>query len=50
MADNTPPGNSTLNTADIIIEKLIAWKVSLIFSLVGEGVNPIFEALRKRQE
>lgn len=38
------------NTADIIIDKLIAWKVELIFSLVGEGVNPLFESLRKKQD
>lgn len=38
------------NTSDIIIDKLIAWNVEMIFSLVGDGVNPIFEALRKRRE
>ncbi|MEJ7588292.1 MAG: thiamine pyrophosphate-dependent enzyme [Ferruginibacter sp.] len=42
--------NSDLNTAEIIIEKLISWKVEFIFSLVGEGINPIFESLRKRQD
>lgn len=39
----------TDNTADILVDKLIAWKVELIFTLVGDGVNPIFEALRKRE-
>lgn len=38
------------NTADIIVDKLIAWNVEMIFTLVGDGVNPIFEALRKRQD
>ena len=42
--------NSSDNTADILIDKLIAWKVEIIFSLVGDGVNPIFEALRKRKD
>jgi pyruvate dehydrogenase (quinone) len=42
--------SSTDNTSDIIIDKLIAWKVEMIFSLVGDGVNPIFESLRKRQD
>lgn len=37
-------------TADIIVDKLIAWKVEIIFSLVGDAVNPIFEALRKRKD
>src|SRR5690606_26916303 len=36
--------------ADIIVDKLIAWKVDIIFSLVGDGVNPLFEALRKRKD
>jgi pyruvate dehydrogenase (quinone) len=39
-----------MNTSDIIIDKLIAWDVSLVFSLVGDGINPIYEALRKRQD
>lgn len=38
------------NTADILIDKLIAWKVEVIFGLIGDGVNPIIEALRKRQD
>ncbi len=48
---NTPPKQyaPTDNTADILVDKLIAWNVAMIFTLVGDGVNPIFEALRKRQ-
>jgi pyruvate dehydrogenase (quinone) len=42
--------NPDLNTADILVEKLIAWKVEQIFSLVGDGVNPIYESLRKRKD
>jgi len=41
--------SSSDNTSDILIDKLIAWRVEIIFSLVGDGVNPIFEALRKRK-
>jgi thiamine pyrophosphate-dependent acetolactate synthase large subunit-like protein len=37
-------------TADIIIDKLIKWKVEVVFSLVGDGINPIYESLRKRQD
>lgn len=37
-------------TADIIVDKLISWNVEVIFSLVGDAVNPIFEALRRRQD
>lgn len=40
----------TDNTSDIIVDKLIAWNVELVFTLVGDGVNPLFEALRKRQD
>lgn len=40
----------TDNTSDIIVDKLIAWNVNLIFSLVGDGVNPLYEALRKRKD
>lgn len=40
----------TDNTSDILVDKLISWNVELIFTLVGDGVNPIFEALRKRQD
>jgi pyruvate dehydrogenase (quinone) len=38
------------NTSDIIVDKLVAWKVEVIFSLVGDGVNPLYEALRKRKD
>jgi len=42
--------NSSDTTADILIDKLIAWDVKIIFSLVGDGINPIFESLRKRKD
>ena len=42
--------NPTDNTADILVDKLIAWKVDMVFALVGDGINPIFEALRKREK
>ncbi|HKC67276.1 MAG TPA: thiamine pyrophosphate-dependent enzyme [Bacteroidia bacterium] len=49
--DNTHAStdNKSKNAADIIVERLIAWKVEFIFGLVGDGINPIFEALRKQQ-
>src|ERR1700712_1574586 len=37
-------------TADILIDKLINWKVEVIFGIIGDGVNPIIEALRKRKD
>lgn len=37
-------------TADLLIERIIDWGVDTIFGLPGDGVNPLFEALRKRQD
>lgn len=51
MPTDTPKEYApTDNTSDIMVDKLIAWNVEYIFTLVGDGVNPIFEALRKRQD
>lgn len=36
--------------ADILIERLIEWGVDTVFSLPGDGINGIYEALRRRQE
>jgi pyruvate dehydrogenase (quinone) len=38
------------NTADILIDTLIAWEVEVIFGLPGDGINGIMEALRTRQD
>lgn len=38
------------NTADVLVQKLIDWEVKLIFGIIGDRINPIVEALRKRQE
>ena len=37
-------------TADIIVDKLIAWQVKFIFGLTGDGINPLVEALRKKKD
>ena len=42
--------DSTRNTSDILVETLIDWQVSFVFGIVGDGINPIIEALRKRQD
>ena len=36
--------------ADILVERLIAWGVEVIFGYPGDGVNGIFGALRTRQD
>lgn len=37
-------------TADILVETLIAWDAPFVFGVVGDGINPVIEALRKRQD
>ena len=36
--------------ADILVERLIDWKVEVIFGLPGDGINGIMESLRTRQD
>ena len=38
------------NASDILVERLIAWGVDTIFGLPGDGINGVFEALRKQKE
>jgi pyruvate dehydrogenase (quinone) len=38
------------NTADILVETLIAWGATHAFGMVGDGINSIIEALRKRAD
>lgn len=37
-------------TADLLVERLVAWGVDTIFGFPGDGINGIFEALRTHQE
>ena len=39
-----------LSTADIMVETLILWGATHCFGVVGDGINSIIEALRKRQD
>jgi pyruvate dehydrogenase (quinone)/pyruvate oxidase len=39
-----------MNTADVLVEGLIAWGVDTLFGLPGDGINPIMEALRGRKD
>jgi len=38
------------NTADVIVETLIAFGATHAFGVVGDGINSFIEALRKRQD
>jgi pyruvate dehydrogenase (quinone) len=46
----TPLPDDSVNTSDILIETLIEWGATHVFGIVGDGINPIIEALRKRQD
>jgi pyruvate dehydrogenase (quinone) len=39
-----------LTTADIVVETLIAWGATHAFGVVGDGINSLIEALRKRRD
>jgi pyruvate dehydrogenase (quinone) len=40
-----------MNTAaDILIDTLIDWDVSVVFGMPGDGINGIMESLRNRQD
>src|SRR5438105_2510991 len=45
-----PAFGEDLNTADIVVETLIAWGATHAFGVVGDGINSIIEALRKRRD
>src|SRR4051794_39124147 len=38
------------STADIIVDNLLEWDVSHVFGMVGDGINPIIDALRRRKD
>jgi pyruvate dehydrogenase (quinone) len=38
------------NASDVLIERLLAWGVDTVFGLPGDGINGVFEALRKNKE
>ena len=45
-----PAPGADRSTADIVVETLVTWGVTHVFGIVGDGINPIIEALRKRQD
>ena len=42
--------NRNKTSSDILVEKLISWKVKFIFGIIGDRINPIVESLRKHQD
>lgn len=41
---------SDATTSDIIVDTLLAWDVDHVFGIVGDGINPLIEALRRRRD
>src|ERR1041384_2055545 len=39
-----------VTAADVLVNTLCEWGVSVVFGLPGDGINGIMEALRKRSE
>ncbi|HEY1986383.1 MAG TPA: thiamine pyrophosphate-dependent enzyme [Terracidiphilus sp.] len=39
-----------VNASDVLVERLIDWGVDMIFGLPGDGINGVFEALRKNKD
>ena len=46
----TPMPGPDMTTSDILVETLIDWGATHVFGIVGDGINSIIEALRKRQD
>jgi pyruvate dehydrogenase (quinone) len=38
------------DASDVLVERLLAWGVDTIFGLPGDGINGVFEALRKQKD
>jgi pyruvate dehydrogenase (quinone) len=45
-----PTFSDDSTTADILVDTLITWGVTHAFGIVGDGINSIIEALRKKQD
>jgi pyruvate dehydrogenase (quinone) len=39
-----------MNASDALVERLMEWGVDIVFGLPGDGINGVFEALRKRKD
>ena len=50
MPQPTPAPADGMNTADILVATLIDWGATHVFGIVGDGINSIIEALRRRQD
>jgi pyruvate dehydrogenase (quinone) len=44
------PETAMTDASDVLVERLLAWGVDTIFGLPGDGINGVFEALRKQKD
>lgn len=42
--------NDQMTTGDIIVDRLISWNVKFVFGIIGDGINPVINALYKRKD
>ena len=45
-----PSSGGSATTADLLVEKLVEWDVSVVFGLPGDKIAQILDALRRRQD
>jgi pyruvate dehydrogenase (quinone) len=45
-----PSSDANTTTADLVVEKLLEWGVSVVFGLPGDKIALIMDALRRRQD
>ncbi|SDR51437.1 pyruvate oxidase [Paraburkholderia fungorum] len=43
------PGDNA-STAEVVVQTLLAWNVDHVFGMVGDGINPLIEALRRHRD
>lgn len=39
-----------IDASDVLVQRLMAWGVDTVFGLPGDGINGVFEALRKQKD
>ncbi|HEX4421741.1 MAG TPA: thiamine pyrophosphate-binding protein [Kofleriaceae bacterium] len=49
-APATEAPSDAWTTADVMVEKLIAWRVARVYGIPGDGIAGLIEALRKRAD
>src|SRR5258708_9936648 len=45
-----PSSDARMTTADLMVDKLVEWGVSVVFGLPGDKIARIMDALRRRQD